>query len=70
MRAFRLRHGENSPARLYDMHDSRAPCVEQFVHYRRTTEENGGAAGASIFPFKPASTPCSGPAFPGPPRRL
>jgi hypothetical protein len=49
MQAFRPRQGENGCVRLYDMHDSRAPRVEQFVHYRRTTEENRDAGCTPIF---------------------
>jgi hypothetical protein len=36
-----LRHSENTRFQACRVHDTRAPCVEQFVHYRRTREENG-----------------------------
>jgi len=51
-------------------HDSRAPHVQQFVHYRRRMVSNARGRSARAGAPKPASTLRDGTPFPVPPRRL
>lgn len=70
MRSKASRHSENRAVRVYRVPDSRAPHVEQFVHYQFKTEGNSLTVSVSNNSVQAGSDAAIRHPFPVPPQRL